>query len=360
MGGTALQVQTYPVTFTGDAREYFRIWIVNAALSVVTLGGYTPWARIRTRQYFYGHTWVDGHNFDYVANPWALLRGYLIVAAFMLVYLIATRFPFKNSEYVVAAIAVLFVLVYPWLVRQSMRFLARTTVHRGISFRFLGSLGAAYLSYGLANIVALFSGGLGLPWALFMQRRFQVDGLAYGQARGHFRGDVGHFYLIALTAMGISIAAGVVFAALALGVFGLAGLFSWHPRARSDLSLGAMVGLVAAYLGLLLMSGVVREYMRAAMMRSVLNNVELGGVVRLGASFSPWMLAWISVSNYAAQLVSLGLLTPWAAVRRTKYVLEQVQVRAIVSLDSFSADTAGQESALGEAASELLDINLGF
>ena len=43
--------------FTGQAGEYFRVWIVNVLLSVVTLGLYSPWARVRTRQYFYGHTW---------------------------------------------------------------------------------------------------------------------------------------------------------------------------------------------------------------------------------------------------------------------------------------------------------------
>jgi hypothetical protein len=28
----------YPFEFGGEAREYFRIWIVNLALSIVTLG----------------------------------------------------------------------------------------------------------------------------------------------------------------------------------------------------------------------------------------------------------------------------------------------------------------------------------
>ena len=38
----------------------------------------------------------------------------------------------------------------------------------------------------------------------------------------------------------------------------------------------------------------------------------------------------------------------------------QVQVRAIVSLDDFSAAQTEDESAVGEAATELLDINIGF
>ena len=68
-------VTEHPMTFTGTAGEYFRIWIVNVALTVVTLGVYLPWARVRTRQYFYGHTWVDGQNFEYRANPLALRQA---------------------------------------------------------------------------------------------------------------------------------------------------------------------------------------------------------------------------------------------------------------------------------------------
>lgn len=40
--------------------------------------------------------------------------------------------------------------------------------------------------------------------------------------------------------------------------------------------------------------------------------------------------------------------------------MENVQVRAIASLDDFTAIQSAEENALGEAASELFDINLGF
>lgn len=305
-------VSTYPVTFTGTSQEFFRIWIVNLALSVVTLGFYIPWARVRTRQYFYGHTWLDGHNFEYTANPWALLKGYLIVAAFSLAYSLSSQFPYKGSEWVVGGVALLFVLIYPWLVRQSMRFLARSTVHRGLSFRFTESLGGAYVSYGLANIAAVLSLGLAFPWAWFMQRRYQVEGINYGSAKGHFRGDVGNFYLIALTGIALTIGGGVLIGTLVAMIFGVLGLTLSSIGAGDNGAPEAVivVGVVVAYLGILLLYGLAGQYVRAATMRYVFNNVELGGVVRLSATFSPWMFAWISLSNYAAQIVSLGLLTP--------------------------------------------------
>jgi uncharacterized membrane protein YjgN (DUF898 family) len=45
-----------PFRFTGTGGEYFRIWIVNVMLSVVTFGIYSAWAKARRLQYFYRHT----------------------------------------------------------------------------------------------------------------------------------------------------------------------------------------------------------------------------------------------------------------------------------------------------------------
>ena len=42
--------------FTGSGTEYFGIWIVNLLLTIVTLGIYSAWAKVRRLQYFYRHT----------------------------------------------------------------------------------------------------------------------------------------------------------------------------------------------------------------------------------------------------------------------------------------------------------------
>jgi len=52
----------HPLSFTGDAREYFNIWIVNIALTILTLGIFSAWAKVRKKRYFYGNTYADGHG----------------------------------------------------------------------------------------------------------------------------------------------------------------------------------------------------------------------------------------------------------------------------------------------------------
>lgn len=66
------------VQFSGRGAEFFGIWIVNVLLTIVTLGIYSAWAKVRTTQYFYGHTKVDGHSFRYLATPIQILKGRII------------------------------------------------------------------------------------------------------------------------------------------------------------------------------------------------------------------------------------------------------------------------------------------
>lgn len=53
---TRAPAQTLPFRFTGTARQYFGIWIVNLLLTLLTLGVYAARAKVRTKRYFYGNT----------------------------------------------------------------------------------------------------------------------------------------------------------------------------------------------------------------------------------------------------------------------------------------------------------------
>ena len=67
-------------TFGGTGSEYFRIWVVNILLTVLTLGIYSAWAKVRRMQYFYRNTRLAGAGFDYHAEPLAILKGRIIAA----------------------------------------------------------------------------------------------------------------------------------------------------------------------------------------------------------------------------------------------------------------------------------------
>ena len=80
-----------PFEFRGNGSEYFRIWIVNLLLTIVTLGIYSAWAKVRRLRYFYGNTFVDGQSFEYHGQPLAILKGRLIVFGGYVVFVIASQ-----------------------------------------------------------------------------------------------------------------------------------------------------------------------------------------------------------------------------------------------------------------------------
>ena len=79
--------------FRGSAREWFGIWIVNLLLSIVTLGIYSAWAKVRAKKYFYQNTYVAGRNFDYHATGMQIFLGRLIVIVGLIFYSVASSIP---------------------------------------------------------------------------------------------------------------------------------------------------------------------------------------------------------------------------------------------------------------------------
>ena len=72
------QNNKYQFEFSGSGSEYFKIWIVNILLTIVTLYIYSAWAKVRKNRYFYGNTSIDGSAFEYHAKGIQLLPGRLI------------------------------------------------------------------------------------------------------------------------------------------------------------------------------------------------------------------------------------------------------------------------------------------
>ena len=63
--------------FGGNGAEYFRIWIVNVALTLATLGIYSAWAKVRREQYFHRHTslFFSLNNFKSVTKLWQSFKA---------------------------------------------------------------------------------------------------------------------------------------------------------------------------------------------------------------------------------------------------------------------------------------------
>ncbi len=145
-------------SFTGKTGEYFGIWIVNLLLSIVTIGIYTAWAKVQRLRYFYGNTWLDGHNFEYHAKPMQILIGRLIVIGALIVYNILV-----SISPAFGLLILPYLIAFPWLLNKSMAFNARMTSYRNVRFNFRGNYWSALGIFVLMPFAVIFTLGLLAP-----------------------------------------------------------------------------------------------------------------------------------------------------------------------------------------------------
>ncbi len=129
-------IQPYRVTFTGVGAEYFRVWVVNVLLSIVTLSLYTPWARRRTAQYFYGHTFLAHSPLEFVAEIRRMVFGFLVYFSLYAAYELAS---YTEQKMATTLLAGGFAVLTPFVWGSAMRFRYRATRWRGIRLAFVAS-----------------------------------------------------------------------------------------------------------------------------------------------------------------------------------------------------------------------------
>ncbi|MEP7314023.1 MAG: YjgN family protein [Pseudomonadota bacterium] len=343
-----------PFEFRATGGEYFRIWIVNLLLSIVTIGIYSAWAKVRRLRYFYGSTSLDGASFEYHGRPIQILKGRLIAFAGYLLLVIPGRFyPLLNL-----LLFPLIVFGIPWVIMRSRAFQLRMTSWRGLRFKFHGTYGGAmgaYIGWVLLSIVSL---GILWPVAVWKRVNYLLANSAYGTQRFTFVTTKGVFYAFCIIAVLLLIAVGCVSAV----VFGsLAGLLSSSgaadPRVALTVFLKSGGFLVVAGAGALFL--VVAAYFQKSLL-----NASFGGVVigphRLVSRLRTGPLAWIFITNLLAMVCTLGLFYPWAKVRQARYQLANMALLTEGDLDRFTAAAGVGVDAIGEEIGDFFDIDFGL
>jgi uncharacterized membrane protein YjgN (DUF898 family) len=331
----------YAVELTTTAGDYFRIWVVNLALTVLTLGIYSAWAKVRKRRFFYSHTRIDGEGFEYRARPLAILKGRVIAVLLLgTVLLMETFLPagglgqlINKALFLVAAL-----FVGPWLMVRSLKFNAANTAYRNVRFRFLGTYRTCFALF-IHSWWVIF----GLTYPSFKHRlvEYTATNHAYGTTRVEvldFKSNfIAPYVRVYVITFFLAIAQG--FAAAALGP-------SPGPVIAVTISFYLIVLLLFAYL-------------RAETTNALWNAVRVGPV-RFESTQRGLVYAWLYFSNALAILFTLGFAAPWAAIRTLRYRARHLAVIAAGPLDGFVPSESEQVSAAGEEVADLFDFDVGL
>ncbi|MES2582188.1 MAG: YjgN family protein [Pseudomonadota bacterium] len=377
------------IAFTGSGSEYFRIWIVNLLLTLVTLGIYYPWAKVRRLRYFHGNTLVGGKPLGFHADPKKMLKGYLLVGALLILYSVAGHF---NAVAGLVAFVVV-MLIWPALLKSSMQFRLANTSWRGLRFRFTGDLRGAYAAMLPLFVPALclvtagavvadqerppmwyfyVSGSvmLGLvvvaPWLFQRLKAYQHNHYALASQHTRFDASIGMFYKlfgeVLVVYLAISILLGTVVAVavfVGVAVLGLSGNpFAQGANTKSVwLVVAAVFGFIAL---MLLFVSLIKPYVVTRLQNLVWANTQSQDI-RIHSKLKARSMLWLSIKNWFLVVCTLGLYWPFAAIARARMQLEAVGITSQISLDVLVSDARSHEGeAAGDAAGDLFGMDIGF
>ncbi len=358
--------------FTGSGSEYFRIWIVNLLLTVITLTIYSAWAKVRRERFFHQHTELAGVNFDYHGSPLAVLKGRVVGG----VLLVLTQIP-AFGWFFLSVLWGLILLGLPFMLQRTMMFKLANSSHRGLRFRFIGSVADTYkailfpglIAAGLAFAPAMISAVLkepppwwsGIPMlALFLVyplvqcnwRRFAVSNSKYGNLVFQTNFSSNEFYAayfkgLGVSIIGIVIAVGIIIASVggsifsgAKGIGGIAG------------SAGIVAGLLVFYATIFF----VQPYIGARLQNLCWNKTQLGNH-QFSSELSARKLALLGLKNFLLTVLTLGLYRPFAAVAMAKMKLEALSFKAAGNLDDILSAGTQNANAFGSEAVDLLNLD---
>lgn len=345
--------QKHQIEFTGNGGEYFRIWIVNLALTIVTLGIYSAWAKVRRLQYFYRNTSLAGGSFDYHGDPMAILKGRLIGVGLLLIYNVTAGL---DSMLGLAVLAVL-IVIFPWLLQRSLCFRLANSSYRGLRFRFDGTPGGAYQAFLLWPALGYATLGLLMPFAHQRIKAYQHGNSRYGTAPFAFNAGVGGFFGIYFKMLLMLVVP--VILAIALGGIQMLELVG-TPGLPKDQQLALIGALFMAVLGFYLLVFLFIGPWFAARMQNLVWNGTAIGPHGFASHVSARGLLAIYLTNFLGILFTLGLYKPFADIRLAKYRLEHMMLLAEGDLDEFIADQTQNVGATGEETAEVFDLDISF
>lgn len=344
--------QAAPFEFRGRTGEWFGIWITNLVLTIVTIGIYSAWAKVRAKKYFYQNTYVAGRNFDFHATGLQILIGRLIFIGGVVLFSLLSAIPVIG---LIMIIGLLFLI--PFLLVRSIRFNAVVTSWSNVRFGFDGGAGGAFKAFMLYPFLTAFTLYLTWPFADRAQRRFVINNHRLGNAPLNFDSVIGPFYKAFFAALGWIVLVSVIFAIIAGSSLSLV---LTDPQAIDRNPEFAAPFIISFYAYFFLAFFPAATIYQAFIRNTIFNQCTLDAKHKFRSDVKPLTLVWIAISNAFAVIFTLGLMLPWAQIRLARYNAAHTELIPGGSLDDFVGKMEAQGGALGDAYTDLEAVDVGI
>jgi len=309
------------IKYVGKGVEFAIIYFKNIILTILTLGLYYPWAKVEILKYHYQSTALDNSRLSFNATGKEVFRGFIKVYGILILlygflfYALQTQ----NEMLAFSAIGIFYLfllLVIPFAIHGAVRYRSSRSSWRGIHFKYLGNRAEFFWLYIKGILLTLITIGIYGAWFQVDIRKYIFSHLRFGNLSFDFRGDGGGLFWINLKM--------ILLMYPTLGIYSFwyyKNLWQFYAENTTITQDGKTINFKL--------------------------KVEAGHVFEL------------VVVNFLLILFTLGLATPWVAVRTLKFFFRFLEIDG-----EFDADTIQQaeyddyDDAAGDDALDFFDIDL--
>jgi len=299
------------MVYRGEGGDLFFIVLKNVFLTLITLGIYSAWGKTARRAYMWKQVDIGGERLEYTGTGKELFVGYLKVALGYLVLFGIPAVVMKISKPVGSLLQLLgflgLMIILPYAVYWSRRYLLSRTRWRGIRFGLAGSAGQ-FAKLWIGNwFLTIITLGIYAP--IFANKVYGaiINNTRYGDASFSYDGRDGDAFKIGIKGFLLSLVTG--------------GIYSfWY---------------------------------RAEMLRFRLSHIRFDRAVGT-IDITGGLIFKLTMVNLLLNGLTLGLAFPWTATYTLKTVLERVRF-----LGAIDFARVGQRAVVGDPAGDGLAGALG-
>lgn len=305
--------------FMGSGGALFGIHVVNVLLTLLTLGVYFFWAKVKVRAYLFSETEFESDRFAYHGTGREMFVGFLKALVFffipitllsMLPELMGAPLPVRYGANMLSYLLASFFV--PMAMIGARRYRLSRTSWRGIRFSLRAKTMDFVRLWSWSTFLVAFTLGLYYPIYIVRRQDFLTRHMWFGSQRFGFDGR-GRDLLWPFLAM------------LLLFPFTLG--LSWFGFS-------------------------------AKKARYFAEHTTFGSA-RFVSTVRALPLAWLTISNLLGLILTLGLAWPWLSVRSLRFAYANVSLDGPLALETVTQQ-AQTVTATGEGLAGFLDADLGL
>jgi predicted Zn finger-like uncharacterized protein len=312
-GGGGGPLPRHSLLFHGTGKTLLGIYVVNVLLTIITLGIYYCWAKVKTRKYLYSSTELMRGRFTFTGTGRELFMGRVKATGLMIVLFGGPQVLATNVHEALAFLVIPAILLLMPVARVSaMRYRFCRTLWHNVQFSFRGTIKEGLKIYLVGTLLTIVTLGFYYPFFYADKQSFFRNNTRFGSESFSYDGKgkelFGTFFL------------GLLLTPLTLGLW-------WF-------------------------------WLKARLARYDWEHTSFQGV-RFSSTVTGGNLIALKLVNLLILALTLGIGYPWVVIRNMEFNFRHLRIEGHANLSKIF-QTKENAQAVGEGLLDQLDMDFAI